>query len=79
MSAHLEESRVERSQLQSALFLGKLIIPFNCGMSILAESLDSSHMYINHELLAFAIIEFKKNNNAPLNSTLMYCNRSIDT
>lgn len=60
MSTHSGESREEKSQTRSALFLGELVITFNCGTSILGESFDSSHKYNNHEFLAFVTIEFIK-------------------
>lgn len=79
MPTQLEEPQGEKSQSISVLFLGGLVVLFNCGMVILGVSLNSSHKYNNHELTSFITIMFKINSNTQLNSTKTYCNRSIDT
>ena len=58
MLTHSEETQGKKSQFQSVLFLGRLLFPFNRGISIYGKSLGP-HTYINHETLGSRYDKFK--------------------
>lgn len=53
MLTHSREPQRKRFENQSAPFLGRFVIPFNCGIPIQGGSFDMSLMYINHKTLGF--------------------------